>query len=504
MTKKVKHAKQKKCILRLINLAFLLSLMSIVMSTSNELQSYLPSEEMLRTASSMKATINSTLVRNVNIPSAARNSVYSSKVVANAAVVDDNSPPVNKPKPPMVEERLWEITKAARKSVSSSKVVANAPVVVDNPPPVTKPKPPSMTQARLWEITKPFANVTTIGYKWQTFYSGYRNQMQSFSAFVVLGGLANHSQILMPTLGYKDTLGSNKYMPFEFLFDVEHWNSFYPELPRMVHCDQELFPNYDCEKRIFQLTDKPTLLHVENRRNHQLGGVLKRYSLKQMGPMMAGGFRNPMELLMIQGALRPHPDLLVIANRLVGDLGGNGTVPYMTLHARVEPDMMKHPVCRDTKVTNLTDIFQFLETTFPDPPATRIFMPINRQSMETGGKINRVNPNATNWMAVHNLKELNRAVEDGLWGGRAKVFAFGSNALMGTKYESRPSTTGAMLDFWIAQNSNVFVGTRVSTFSMDLLHARFYNGNRENYQYLPSGLERWTTNSAKHPPGFAC
>jgi hypothetical protein len=220
--------------------------------------------------------------------------------------------------------------------------------------------------------------------------------------------------------------------------------------------------------------------------------------------MMAAGFRNPMELLMIEGALRPHPDLLGIVNRLLGDIGGNGTVPYMALHARVEPDMMKHPVCRDAKVTNLTDIFRFLEETFPDPPATRIFMPINRQIMEAGGKIDTVNPNSTNWMAVHNLKEFNRAVKDGLWGGRAKVFAFGSNALKGTKYESRRSTTGAVSDFFIAQNANVFVGTRISSYSMDLLHTRFYNGNIDNYQYLPSGLERWTDNTTEHPPGFGC
>jgi hypothetical protein len=141
------------------------------------------------------------------------------------------------------------------------------------------------------------------------------------------------------------------------------------------------------------------------------------------------------------------------------------------------------------KVTNLTDIFRFLDETFPDPPATRIFMPINRKYMESGGIINTIHPsNKTNWMAVHNLKEVNRAVEDGLWGGRAKVFEFGSNALMGTKDESRPATSGAVLNFFVAQKANVFVGTCVSTYLMDLLHARFYGGNIENYKYLPSGL----------------
>jgi hypothetical protein len=356
----------------------------------------------------------------------------------------------------------------------------------------------------LWEITKPFANVTTVGFKSHAFISGYRNQIQSFTAFVALAGIEKHSQILMPTIRHKDTFGTNKLIPFEFLFDVEHWNSFYPALPRMVHCDQELFPNYNCTARRGIMTNDTTLLHWDDRFYNKLFSIYMRYSLKQRGPMMAAGFRNSMDLLMIKGALRPHPDLLAITNQLLGDLGGNGTIPYMTLHARVEPDMIKHPVCLDYKVTNLTEVFRFLEKTFPDPPATRIFMPINRQYMEDGGKIDTLNRDKTNWLAVENLEELNRAVKDGLWGGRAKVFEFGSNALKGSKYESHPSTAGAVLNFFIAQHANVFVGTRISSYSMDLLHARFYNGNIENYQYLPSGLRRWTDNTTEHPPGFGC
>jgi hypothetical protein len=71
-----------------------------------------------------------------------------------------------------------------------------------------------------------------------------------------------------------------------------------------------------------------------------------------------------MELLMIKGAFRPNPDLLSISNRLQADLGGNGTIPYcMTLHARVEIDMMKRRTCSwCSKVRNLTAIFRFLAT----------------------------------------------------------------------------------------------------------------------------------------------
>jgi hypothetical protein len=456
-------------------IALVVASLYTILGSSEQTKIYLlPSAEIRPVEAKTTTKTNSTHARNVVVPSADMNIVSKSSnvVVANAglgAVVDL----------PFKESR--EIKLAAE----------------------AKTKPPSEME-RLWEITKPFANITTIGFKEQGFPSGYRNQIQSFSAFVVLAGLANHSQILMPTIRHKDTFGTYKFMPFEFLFDVEHWNSFYPALPRMVHCDHELFPNYNCAAGRWRKTDKPTLLHAEMRRPSRLFGIYMRYSMKRKGPMMAAGFRNPMELLMIKGALRPHPDLLAISNRLLGDLGGNGTIPYMTLHARVEPDMMKHPLCWVSKITNLTDIFRFLEETFPDPPATRIFIPINRQHMEAEGKINTEEPNSTNWMAVHNLNELNRAVKDGLWSGRAKVFEFGSNMLKGTKYESRAATSGAVLNFFIAQNANVFVGTRVSTYSMDLLHARFYNGTIENYQYLPAGLERWTDNTTKHPPGFGC
>ena len=52
MTKEVKIYKQKKGMLLFLTLAFVVSLMSIVMRLSNNLQSYLPSEERVQTAAS--------------------------------------------------------------------------------------------------------------------------------------------------------------------------------------------------------------------------------------------------------------------------------------------------------------------------------------------------------------------------------------------------------------------------------------------------------------------
>ena len=362
----------------------------------------------------------------------------------------------------------------------------------------------SEDEERIWNITIPWKNVTTVGYDFLEFQSGYRNQMMMFAAFVMRAGHSGHDQILLTSLRHKDTYGTNQYYPHEYFFDVQHWNSFYPKLPRMVHCDPEIFSDFDCTKKRWRERTNATRPYSQ-RLDHR--GVLflnyKRYA-KGNGGLAKPTFPNPMDVLMLRGAIRPHPELLALVHRLLGSLDGNGTVPYMALHARVEPDMVAQNICTELKENNLTKIFQYLEETFPDPPAPRVFLPINRQLMESHGQPNLKKPKKTNWIAVHNLEALNRAVRDGLWGGRSKVFEFGSNALLGTRYENTPATAGAILNFYIAQHAEIFIGTEVSTYSMDLLHARFYSGNRNNYYYRPDGLHVWTTNETKHPPPFRC
>ena len=243
--------------------------------------------------------------------------------------------------------------------------------------------------------------------------------------------------------------------------------------------------------------------------------------------------RNPTEILMLQGAMRPHPNLQEVIDRLlieawllppnqstaVSNSGAYPQLDYMTLHARVEPDMQNHPVCRDKKVINLTEIFDIMERRWRDPPAAKSFMPINRQYLEMEGNIEggvppqtkqRKNPKRTsdsqdiNWIAVANLQALNHARDYGLWNGRAKVFEFGANALNGTRYANKPSTAGAMLNFFIGVPAKIFIGSEVSSFSHDLLATRFFRGYTQNYKYLPEGLQDWTPPGTIDPPGFRC
>lgn len=166
--------------------------------------------------------------------------------------------------------------------------------------------------------------------------------------------------------------------------------------------------------------------------------------------------------------------------------------------------MQHHRVCRDRKVYNLTQIVSFLEETFPDPPAEALFLPINRKVLEKEGYPDEKHPENTNWIGVENLQALNDVLENGMWNGRVKVFQFGVTGLAGSKFENRSSITGAMLDYYIALNSKVFIGTSVSSFSHALMTTRFFRGEMENYEYLPDGVARWTPPGLEKPPGFDC
>jgi len=218
---------------------------------------------------------------------------------------------------------------------------------------------------------------------------------------------------------------------------------------------------------------------------------------------------------MIREALRPHPMMQELIDKHIQSMSGSRG--YMALHARIEPDMQAHPVCRDKKVLNLTDIVRFIEEKWQDPPVAKVFMPINRQYLEKEGDydaliknpkqqklINEGNKPELNWIAVNNLKELNRITREGMWNGQVPVVEVGSNMLKGTVFEAKWSTPGSMLNFYLGLAAKIFVGTEVSSYSMDLLANRFYSSSMDNYKYLPDGLHEWTPPGTIDAPGFTC
>jgi hypothetical protein len=204
---------------------------------------------------------------------------------------------------------------------------------------------------------------------------------------------------------------------------------------------------------------------------------------------------------MMRGAFRPHPDLQKHIQRLVGSMDNQTSDgSYMALHARVEPDMQRHPVCRDIKVISLQAIFDSMQTQFPELPASKLFIAINRPMLEKEGS----NLDGENQVAVENLAVLNRVSLEGLWDGRVKVFEAGIPSVKNTRFAAYPGISGAAVDYFLAVGAKLFVGTAVSTFSTDLIAARFYRGNKLNYHYLPTGLQSATTHNSTVPPRFQC
>ena len=415
--------------------------------------------------------------------------------------------------------------------------------------------------------TVAWKNVTTraLNSRIGGFFSGFRNQIMCFTVLVFNADRFGQGQVLLESIRQKDLFGSDGMIPFEMLWDIPHWNSHYPVLPRLVHHDPFLHNQWDPATRRWyrdrdgnytdsggvRTYEEPTRPH-KGWEQHVLFVGYKRYS-RSKGPFPdEHGRRNPIEILMNRGALRPHPELQAIIERSQRSFGGGGggrgddhttgaIPPYLTLHARVEPDMQKHKSpCTDKTVRRLSEIFGFLEEGWPDgPPAPRVFMPINRKLLESEGsdaaveskrdgspewdddweehlgdkvadQTRRVSDGTfdwdreVNWIAVENLRALNRARDAGLWNGRARVVEAGADSLRGTGYAAIPATAGALVDFFLALGGSVFVGTEISSFSTDLMAHRFHRDERANYYHHPDGLQDWTPPEMEAPPAFEC
>lgn len=352
--------------------------------------------------------------------------------------------------------------------------------------------------------TKTDPNVPTLAYFQGAFASGFRNQGMVFTAFVMYAAANNFTQILLPRIRWKDLYGTNRPVSHRKLFDVVHWNSFNATLPRFVNYDPVAHKHYNITRNRWAIKnpeDTATQPFAYGRFD-RLMNKYKQYTRKLLnsrGPPQL----NPVDLTMMRGALKPHPILqkhIDGLHRSVDNGNESGGASYMALHARVEPDMQFHPVCRDKKVIKLQAIFDSLQLKFPEPPAAKLFIAINRPMLEK----EVADPSKNNEIAAENLAVLNRASNEGLWDGKVAVFEAGIPSIKNTTFEAFPSISGSVIDYFLAIGAKLFVGTEVSTFSTDLIAARFYRGNTANYHYLPFGLKPATMANSTIPPRFQC
>jgi hypothetical protein len=103
-----------------------------------------------------------------------------------------------------------------------------------------------------------------------------------------------------------------------------------------------------------------------------------------------------------------------------------------------------------------------------------------------------------------NLLVLNQMRADGMWNGTVPVVEYGGGALNGTRFMDYPHISGAILDYFIAVDADMFVGSPLSSWSFDVIEARVYAGKLENYMYFPNGVIRRVTedNATMAPDTF--
>mmetsp|Transcript_7902 Transcript_7902/g.10047 ORF Transcript_7902/g.10047 Transcript_7902/m.10047 type:complete len:432 (+) Transcript_7902:310-1605(+) len=353
---------------------------------------------------------------------------------------------------------------------------------------------------------KPFTNVTTVAYPHGPF-GGFRNQYMTFSGIMLMMQSANHSQIIVESIKWKDLFGTNERLRHDLFFDVVHWNSFYPILPRFVEFDAAI---YNDVQFIGKTDTSPSirwnvkdLMQATNPYGLAERGLVAQNQYKQYVKKVVEGVqqRNLIDLYMLKGAFRPHPAL----QNIIEDFLKSDGVPvkYMVLHARIEPDMQKHTMCLDKKITNLTEIINLLEKKFPEPPVNKVLIILNRGILEKEVATEDID----NELADYNLKVLNSVIRNGLWDGRAKAIEAGVELAKNSGhpiYSKYYSLAGSVIDFFLAVQSDIFVGTEVSSFSVDVEITRFYRDRKENYHYLPNKLEPTTLANKTLPPRFKC
>ena len=329
-----------------------------------------------------------------------------------------------------------------------------------------------------------------------------------FVGIIILAKKENYGQLLVESLKWKDTYGTNLMIRHSLLFDVAHWNSFYPMLPKLVNHDEKLLPDVQVipsKKGIALSSTINWNIDMDNATKPHYLGLIRNsgiHAYRQYNRKISRNEikREQFEIELMKDAFRPHPAIQAIIDDFLGVSGD----AYFVLHARVEPDMQKHGSCSELKVTSLKAIISHIEEKIKDPPVSTMIIMLNRELLE---KEVHNTKNPPNTLAIENLDVLNHITTHGMWNGRVKVVEAGSKLAIESKHEiySQYSTiVGGIINFFIAANSQVFIGTQVSSYSMAIIKTRFYRKEMENYYYIPSGLKLATSSNMTDAPKFFC
>jgi len=358
---------------------------------------------------------------------------------------------------------------------------------------------------------------------------GFRNQQMRLTGLIIHAQQKNITNLLLESLRYDNKAVSDGNppnaslgrIPFEALFDVDHWNSVSDRygrhiLPRLVRYSPTLHPDWDPHHDTFRAVNITAALL--GGRRHDLWPLIENCTAPYAFGSGKGGGRLWNAYLQFKGhnrhltrteealaeALRPAPPLAKAVQDIVNsvaepetwnDRNNTKNSDLLVIHPRCEPEMLVHR-CSKRMARNLTLIFGMIEnstyfsdTTRRQPKYGRAFLCISRSNMKLTETYASVK-----YLADQNLQALNHAAQFGLWNGSVPVREGGER--LAASLQDVPSdmieTVAQIINFFVAVQAKAFVGTFGSSYSTDVWTTRHVLYKKKNKSTPSFGRGQFT------------
>ena len=378
----------------------------------------------------------------------------------------------------------------------------------------------------------------------QGFSGGYRNQVIKLIGFVTHGIRKGYKYILLESLQCETHIVDQRTpIPFDLLFDIDHWNSFHKHLPVLV--DYHDSSNFTCWTKQQNTntsstkTSEPSSIldHALDRgffapvfhrakaiatgedtskfraldlleQASECKGTPTAYGGGGKGTRLWGDYMETQRRIRLEKKTYPYDADKYVRqalrpNKVWRDLAMSclSSKRYLSIHTRTEMDMIDHR-CGRKMEHNLTKVFNHLETFLSSLQEEQgvidsISIATARAKMET-----KRTKHAE--IADENLSILNRYTKyrnvsvtgdgsENTLSGRA-MYECG-DALINTYYKENPASMNygdilpMIVNFYLLTEAEIFIGVRQSSFSTDVWMTRYYQGKgASNYEYTSDGI----------------
>jgi hypothetical protein len=141
----------------------------------------------------------------------------------------------------------------------------------------------------------------------------------------------------------------------------------------------------------------------------------------------------------------------------------------------------------------MTHILDGIYGQFPGPPARTVLLQFSRALMEDEANQVKMVTDKYHILNDHNLKEINKQSAKACGDGEAKSkwsrLALDSPKRLATLATSVTPTLLVEVNLFLAIESDIFVGTEVSTYSVHAVDRQFHRRRRENYFFDQGDFE---------------